>query len=494
MSCPSQIPTLLLALGFVASANAAAPGTGNDADQDGLPDSVDACPVVDYAPGFLWSDCQPMDQDPGNDVRPECKARERIVQLLGSYNRVAFSVVKNGRVHFADAFRYTGEGQTAHDPEGIHRLFRIGSTTKPATAVTGRILQDEGNLSFDDFVNDKDATQVLDGGERRLRHLLTHQGSFSLDSGAVHLFCYPGNVAAFWAEPNDLVSPHYDSATWGNLGGGYNYSAFNYSLGGAYMAHRTGESFEQILQSRLFDPAGMCTATVDGNRAASSPIGAGVAGVSTSASMHLGPYINLVSPTDPLCDDNFYSSEDLYGDAYSFQIYHLDEAAADARDPAGGVIASVVDMAHFAGSLMAAYHGTGSLISQQGITELWEATVDLAGHPHAQYHNYYGIGFFTDNVADEPITQVGHGGSRAGYASAFVLRPEARLAVSILVDGDASTVALSDVAKTILDDFASAPPDDAIPAVSAWGLAVMMLLVLTAGTVVLTRGRVCPES
>jgi hypothetical protein len=29
---------------------------GADADQDGLPDSSDACPAVTYAPGFDWGD------------------------------------------------------------------------------------------------------------------------------------------------------------------------------------------------------------------------------------------------------------------------------------------------------------------------------------------------------------------------------------------------------------------------------------------------------
>jgi CubicO group peptidase (beta-lactamase class C family) len=432
----------------------------NDADQDGLPDASDACPAVSYAPGFDWSDCPPLDQNPGNNIHPECKARERIVQLLGLHNHVAFAVVKNGEVHFADAFKYLGAGQTGHDPDGIHRLYRTGSTSKPVCAVAAKILEEDGELSLDDFVSDDDGTQVLMDGEVALRGLLSHRGAFSLDNGALHLFCYPGNLAAFWAEPDDLVSPHYDSATWGNLGGGYNYSAFNYALAGAYLTHRAGESFEQIVQTRVFDPSGMCTATVDGLRAAASPIGGDVTGVGTGGSAVVGPYINLVSPTDTLCDDNYYSSEALPGDPYTFLPYRLDEASADVRDPAGGVIASVVDMAHFARTLLAGYHGAGTVISHEGVTDLWEATTDLEGHSHSVYHPYYGIGFFTDNVRGDPITQVGHGGSRAGYSSAFVLRPEANLAISILVDANASTVAMSDLAKIILDDFEHHCPAD----------------------------------
>ena len=427
---------------------------GADADRDGLPDSSDTCPIVTYVPGFDGGDCGPMDLNPGNDVAPECKARERVAQLLVSAPapHIAFSIVVGAQVHFADAFAYLGAGQFAHDPDGIHRLYRVGSTSKSFVATAAKILEEAGGLSLGDFVSDDDGSQVPAGGERTLRNLLTHQGAFKLDSGALHLFCYPGDLAAFWAEPDDLVSPHYDSATYGNLGGGFAYSAFNYSLAGAYLANRAAEGVAQILQARIFDPTGMCTATLDGPRAASTPIG-GHAGLSTSSSMHVGPYINLVSQTDTRCEDNFYSSEDLPGDPYSYQYYRLDEAGAEARDPPGGVIASVIDMAHFAAALLASYRGPGGLLSEAGIRELWGAVSDLECSPNCPYEPYYGIGFFTDSQAGGPVSEVGHGGSRAGYTSAFVLRPEANLAVSILTDADVNTVVLSDLAKTILDEF-----------------------------------------
>ena len=429
-----------------------------DADQDGLPDEDDACPDVIYAPCFVWSDCPPMDEYPDDDCQPECKARERVVQmLLGSgrfVTEIAFAVVVDGEVHFADAFSYIGQGQYVHNPSGVNRLYRVGSTSKSVTAVAAKALEEAGLLSLDDFVDNEDATQKLVDGERTLRQLLSHQGAFKLDSGA-YLFCYPYGLTAFWPEPDDLVSPHYDSPVFGNLDGGFEYSAFNYSLAGAYLVNRTAVPYQDLLQYWVFDAAGMCTAMLDGYRATNSPIGGGAA-VSQGAVMHVGPYINLVSPTDELCDDNFYSSDDFYGAPYSWQLYHLDEASAEPRDPAGGVIASVIDLAHFAEALLASYHGSDSLISPTGIRKLWEAQSDLGCYPNCPYERYYGIGFFTDTLPGEPVNQVGHGGSRAGYASAFVIRPEANRAVCILANADVSTVAMSDLAKTILDDFEAA--------------------------------------
>jgi CubicO group peptidase (beta-lactamase class C family) len=428
-----------------------------DSDLDGLPDRCDDCPQVNYLPGFDGADCRPMDLDPSNDPQPECKARERIAGFLVGdptfITHIAFSVVKDGQVHFSDAFEYVGGGQYVHDPSGIHRLFKIGSTSKSVVAVTAKIMEERGEISLADFVSDDDATRVLVGGKRTLRHLLTHRGAFLLDDGAIHLYCYPGDLAEFWAEPDDSVSPHFDLPPYGNLEGGFEYSAFNYSLAGAYLAVRLREPFALVIHKRLFYDTGMCTATLDNYRAAQAPIGDYTAIAQNVGSMHVGPYINLVSPTDPLCDDNYYSSNALYGDPYTWMPYRLDEASAEARDPAGGVMASVVDMAHFAAMLLQSYHGTDGLLSPEGVRDLWWATSDLGCAPDCPYASYYGIGFFTEAQVGEPVVQCEHGGVRPGFTSAFVLRPEANLAVSILVNGNASSVDLSNLAKDILDDF-----------------------------------------
>lgn len=136
---------------------------GGDADHDGLPDGSDPCPAVNYAPGFNWTVCDPMDLDPNNDARPECKARERVAHMLVTdsafITEIAFCVVKNGTVHFADAFTYVGGGQFVHNPDGIHSLYRIGSTSKSFTAAAAMILAEAGELALDDFVNDDDGTQ-----------------------------------------------------------------------------------------------------------------------------------------------------------------------------------------------------------------------------------------------------------------------------------------------------------------------------------------------
>ncbi len=465
------------------------PGTagagGPDADQDGIADASDACPAVIFDPSFDVADCPALDGNPGNDPRPECRARERVVQMLVDPSdgaliiHIAFAIVRDGEVLVADAFTYLGNLQYEHDPAGIHRLYRVGSTTKSIVATAAMILQEHGELSLGDFVNDDDGAQVPANGERTLRQLLGHQGAFAVDNGALHLFCYPGNLAGFWAEPDDLVSPHYDSPPYGNLGGGFQYSAFNYSLAGAYLANRAGQPFAQVLQTRVFDPAGMCTAMLDGDRAAGTTIGGGAA-VSQSPVMHVGPYINLVSPSDRRCEDNFYSSDDLPGDPYAWQYYRLDEAGSEARDPAGGVIASVIDLAHFARVLLASYHQPGGLLSQPGVRDLWWATSDLGCFPNCPYERYYGLGFFSDSLPGQPVTRVEHGGSRPGHTSAFVLRPEANLAVCILANADVSTVAISQLAETILDDleaFCAADVDgdgavgitDFLAILAAWG-------------------------
>lgn len=427
-----------------------------DTDHDGIADACDSCPRLGYAPGYWWGACGRMDLNPDNDAAPECKARERVARVLMTDERfvthMVFSVVINGVVHFADAFEYVGQGSFVRNPEGVTRLYRIGSTSKSVSAVAAKVMEEGGELSFGDFVSDEDGSREFLDPQRTLRDLLTHNGAFRLDSGALHLWCYPGDLAAFWAEPDDTVSLRYDSAPYGNLGGGYQYSAFNYGLAGAYIANRAGEPFGDAVQSRVFDVAGMCTATYDGARVVRTPIGDGWS-TAEGASMHVGPYINLYSQTDERCEDNFYNSDDLPGDNYSWQAYYLDEADGEARDPAGGVMASVLDLGHFAESLLASYHGTGGPISPAGIRDLWWATTDLGCGGGCPYQRYYGVGFFTGALPGEPVLEVEHGGSRPGYSTAFVVRPEDNAAVIIVANADVGTVQMSDLAKRILDDF-----------------------------------------
>jgi len=125
-----------------------------DSDLDGLPDRSDDCPNVSYWPGFDGTVCGPMDLDPLNDPQPECKARERVARFLINdptfITHIAFSIVKDGQLHFADSFEYVGGGQFVHDPDGIYRLFKIGSTSKSIVATTAKIME-HGSLTIQDF-------------------------------------------------------------------------------------------------------------------------------------------------------------------------------------------------------------------------------------------------------------------------------------------------------------------------------------------------------
>ena len=458
MSLPASLLLLLASAATLAA---------QDADGDGLPDQQDSVPRVSYVPLFDARSCPPLDLDPSNNPTPQGMARERVARFLANESspatRIAFAIVVDGSVHFADAFERLPNRSIRRDPQSIHRLFRVGSTTKPLVSVAAKILEEKRVLSFADFVDDADGTQKLSGGQVTLRQLLTHRGAFKRGDGHIYMYCFPGNLRAFWMVQDEFVSPRYGSSRFGNLAGGFEYSGFNYGLAGAYLEHKTGLAFDQVLQRYVFDRTRMATASLDAARAHKARIG-GTVGTTKTSQMHVGPFVNLTAPTDPNAIDNYYSSNDVYGvSQYSQQSYRLDECAADARDPAGGVVASVIDLAHFARELIAAYHGRSALLTRAGLLDLWAPTHDYNCGSGCPYQRYYATGFFTGTPKGQPVVEVEHGGSRAGYNSVFVIRPEARTAISILVNANVDLLEMNRVGKRVLDDLGRSVVGAALP-------------------------------
>lgn len=157
----------------------------------------------------------------------------------------------NGEVAYMQTFGVKKAG--SNDRVDANTIFRLASVSKPVTGVLARILDNEGTIRLDDKVTDylpgfrlKDTTNT---NNLTIRHLLSHT------SGLVP-HAYDNLVEAHvpFSEIMDSLFRVNISAPPGKL---YGYQNVMYSLYDTIARLKTGMTFNQLLQDRMFVPLGM---------------------------------------------------------------------------------------------------------------------------------------------------------------------------------------------------------------------------------------------
>lgn len=159
-------------------------------------------------------------------------------------------------ISIAGEVRYSGSRGFANladstTIESCCSLFRIGSVVKPMTATILMQLVDEGKIKLEDNIgNHLDSLENSTGNitpEQLARHT----------AGIRH---YRG-MEFLLAHPYPSVKKGLDIFIADSLlhapGSAYLYSSYGYNLMGAWLEAVTGKNFEQLLEDRIFTPAGM---------------------------------------------------------------------------------------------------------------------------------------------------------------------------------------------------------------------------------------------
>ena len=147
--------------------------------------------------------------------------------------------------------------------------FQIGSITK--TMVATLVLQEvaDGNLRLDDTVGDLLPGLLPDGGRITVEHLLSHRSG---------LFNYTDShdldFSRHW-QPRDIVKLAAGEPMLFRPGTQGSYSNTNYIVLGLILEEVTGRSVEELLRTRIFDPAGMSATSLEQRRVAEPPIAHG---------------------------------------------------------------------------------------------------------------------------------------------------------------------------------------------------------------------------
>jgi CubicO group peptidase (beta-lactamase class C family) len=307
------------------------------------------------------------------------------------------------------------------DPDST--LFRIGSITKVVTATVVMSLVEEGVLDLDDPVQDRLDVTLPRAFDRpvTLRHLLSHTAGFEDELAGV--IAGPGEGPttlrdAVAVDPPEQIYEPGRTPAYSNWSNGV----------AAYVAERaTGRPWADLVQERVFDPAGMVSATLD--QPLSSGDAAVVSGGWDAAGAAAVPF-EIVSPA-----------------------------------PAGAVSATASDMSAF---MLAQLGHADGMLGPEALEQMHAPALDgddlggLAAGPRMT------LGLFEEDRNGHRV--LGHGGDLTAFHAQLDLWPDddAGIYVSLNstgVRGDATTA----VREALVDGFA----DRWFPSDAAEGAAVI---------------------
>jgi len=302
----------------------------------------------------------------------------------------AVSVVKDGKLFFAKGYGYADlDNKISVDPE--QTLFKIGSVTKLFTWTAVMQLAEQGKLDLDADVNIYLDFQIPDTYTQpiTLKHLMSHTAGF--EDQHVDMVAWKDEDLA--PEREWLVShiparvrPPGEVAAYSNYGA---------ALAGYIVTQISGESYSQYVQDHILEPLGMKSSTAFWPTPTDLPARESVGYMDENGTIKVFPYIA--------------GQKDLF--------------------PAGGIRASVTDMARFMiMHLQNGFYGDASseirilreTTAQQMHSTLYTPDPRLLG-------NAYGFFEFNDNGQ----WVIGHGGEAEPMQSALFLLPNQNLGVFV---------------------------------------------------------------
>ncbi len=207
-----------------------------------------------------------LDAQTGVSV-PELGAIERPVEsVIAKYKLpgASFAIARGGKLIYARGFGFADrEHQIPVQPAS---LFRIGSITKPITAVTLLKLQEQGKLRLDDKVFDVLSEHRDAIGDQRMRQitvrqLLHHTAGWDSQRSGDPLFPEHGDIAAaggsFPPAQSDLIRYWLARPLDDNPGAAYHYSNFGFLLAGRVIEKVTGLSYAEAVRRLVLQPQGI---------------------------------------------------------------------------------------------------------------------------------------------------------------------------------------------------------------------------------------------
>ncbi len=310
---------------------------------------------------------------------------------------ISAAIAWDGQLQWAGA---TGHADIERGlPATLRSRYRTGSVAKPITAVAMMRLVDAGKLALD-----APLSTYVDGLPPHLQPL-TAKLLASHRAGVRHY----SRIPAWWMGWHENYSTHqYDTVAAGlpmfvedalrfTPGTGFQYSTFGYSLLSRQLEGAAGQDFPSLLDTLVFQPAGMVDTAVD----TAAPMPGRVA---------------------------FYQGE---GGRYT-PSYPINSSYKIAG---GGLVTTPTDLVRLGLDLLG-----DELVSKAAKRELWTPLALADGSMNPEN---YALGWRVDDSVrllgeDRPVRILHHGGTQPGAAAFFVLLPEHAIVVAAMSNSGTS--------------------------------------------------------
>ncbi|MBK8024652.1 MAG: beta-lactamase family protein [Chloroflexi bacterium] len=311
---------------------------------------------------------------------------------------LAVAVVYDGEVIFSEGFGV--RNTETNDPVTADTLFRIGSTTKPLTAIGLLMLVEQGLLDLDAPVSSI-VPEFQAGDDITVRHLLSHMSGLS-DNAEPYGRLDPEAL-------RDYVAALGEGARFAPAGEVLSYSNPGFDVAGRVIEVVSGQHYADYMADKVFPALEMRRTTLYPNLAMTYPLAVGYSrGLLGNA------------PVRPMVDNV-------------------------AEYPAGFIFSSVNDLTRLAQVVLDKGMLDGEPILSAELAAEMQTPAAMLGTTG------YGLGLIVGDY--QGVRTLGHDGAINGYSSYFNTIPEYGLGVIVLasVDGFDALPIFEEIADLLLD-------------------------------------------
>jgi CubicO group peptidase (beta-lactamase class C family) len=278
-----------------------------------------------------------------------------------------------------------------------------GSLSKLFTVVLTLQLAEQGKLSLDDVVDGIAVTSAHDS--IKVRHLLTHSSGLDREGNFNYWFnaSFPDKSAlANYLHDIDLASRPGETVSYSNIG---------FAALGPVIEKASGQSFDDALSSRMFEPLGM---DVSGSLRPGTELSAGYSPVNTVIPSEERPFAGLGRQVGER----------------RIREYHN----AKAMTPAFGIFSSARDLSRLA-RLLLGYGGNGVLSDDMRAQMM---TLQAGGR---------GFGIRLSKYRGRAVAR--HGGWFAAHQSHLLLDLQSGISIVVMSNSDSASPAK--IAEALFD-------------------------------------------